>query len=346
MKPPEHICSRLNHLFLMLHAKDIAGSIDDDSDFGRLHDILRAMGAKDSDFSDGFLAAVLEEVDPARFEALQFDELPPASHTPLNSPVLRDWFFQPPAVPRFTPEYAICIGDSPFAVYEFVSFLLSRGVASLRYKQPIPIGFYVIGRTGWSRTDIDAIIDAHEGRNLQLFSQEMFLAALSTGNNPFAATPAVLSAFRAGHPGLEMVSEGWSGWVSTFVPPNHRHSSHRSGPALDWESESPLHAMGYRVGRNREYPTKRQAILKRAFIEELEQVGPPEYMAEWGEPDSAQRLHKIANLLASNCRNQKKRRRPSLEAIADWESDLDWLKTTFYHGRFKFQWPDTFVNPT
>ena len=30
-------------------------------------------------------------------------------------------------------------------------------------------------------------------------------------------------------------------------------------------------------------------------------------------------------------------------AIAEWEADLDWLRVTYYDGRYQFDWPSTEV---
>jgi hypothetical protein len=65
-------------------------------------------------------------------------------------------------------------------------------------------------------------------------------------------------------------------------------------------------------------------------------------MAEWGAPSTGPRLRKMVESLAAFARNAKRRdaRRLSV-AIAEWESDLDYLKRTYYVGRYDFVWPDT-----
>jgi hypothetical protein len=66
-------------------------------------------------------------------------------------------------------------------------------------------------------------------------------------------------------------------------------------------------------------------------------------MDEWGENNSSMRLQKLANTIASLTKNAKRRKSPPAQAISDWESDLDWLKDSFYNGRFSFHWPSANV---
>jgi hypothetical protein len=56
---------------------------------------------------------------------------------------------------------------------------------------------------------------------------------------------------------------------------------------------------------------------------------------------SAERLRKIANVIASNASNAyRKGPAPLTEAIGDWESDLSFLKRKYYVGaRLAFEWP-------
>ena len=170
----------------------------------------------------------------------------------------------------------------------------------------------------------------------------MFLGYLAKQEDPFLGGEDVLAAFRAGHEGLEFVSQGWPGWVQAFVGPNRSSPSTRS--AFDFEvEESPLRVMGYTVGQQGEQEETRHEILRRAFSEHLPIVGSSGYMQQWGEPASAQRLKKIADNLSTYCRNARNRANPPQEAISDWESDLEWLRVEYYHGHMQFHWPSTFV---
>ena len=134
-----------------------------------------------------------------------------------------------------------------------------------------------------------------------------------------------------------------AGWVTTFVQADRRHSSARRSLETELVEESPLHVLGYRVGRTGEDTVTRRRILRRAFTGKLPIVDSIEYMESWGEPESPKRLKKIADNIASYSGGMRNRPNPSEQAIEDWESDLEWLREEFYHGHFTFHWPATYV---
>ena len=49
---------------------------------------------------------------------------------------------------------------------------------------------------------------------------------------------------------------------------------------------------------------------------------------QWGNPATNERLQKIRNTLNVALGNQKGRKNPSLQAIAKWESDIDYIDKT------------------
>ena len=57
---------------------------------------------------------------------------------------------------------------------------------------------------------------------------------------------------------------------------------------------------------------------------------PQDYLDEWGEPRSKERLMKMANTIAALLRNAKNKVNQPVDAIREWESDLDWLKEKFH----------------
>lgn len=104
---------------------------------------------------------------------------------------------------------------------------------------------------------------------------------------------------------------------------------------------SPLTLLGYKAGDNGEPKTTRRRILANAFQGTLPSAQSPEYMAQWGNPDSEKRLKRIAEQVAGNARKERLKEEPSVLSIKDWEGDLSWLHETFYVGRFNFPWPTT-----
>lgn len=134
--------------------------------------------------------------------------------------------------------------------------------------------------------------------------------------------------------------DGYFKWPSTEA----RGGNGRLG-GFEAEKEGMLSFLEYRVGRTRGEPHGvRKVILRRVFEGPLPPVFSRAYMAEWGANGSPERLHKMAVSLAAFARNFKRRRTPSVaDAVKDWESDLEYLRTTFYVGKFGFGWPATAV---
>lgn len=351
LQPPTTVERRLNRLFMEECAPDIISTIrgrletspeDRDSESCGFCAILRSMGATDDDLEMLELGWCEQFNNPQLERKRHFLKLPAAAHSPFNCQELRDWYFAGRLGKRNPPERVECLGRGPFEHDDFAGFL-SRQNVSVVEQPATATGHVILGREGWNEHEIDVVIERHVGRPLRIYSQEMFLAFLAKGDDPFDGGDNVLEAFKAAHPGLDLVSRGWPGWVSTFVRPDRQHhDSLARGFASDQEI-GPLRFMGYRVGRNGEETGARRDILRAAFTGELPIVGPLQYMREWGEPNSPERLRKIADSIATFCRNMKAKRDPSLEAIEDWESDLEWLKDEFYHGHFRFHWPDTYV---
>ena len=128
---------------------------------------------------------------------------------------------------------------------------------------------------------------------------------------------------------------GWFPWPSTVAD-----GGDGSVSGEEWLGTGPLKFLGYTVGSNGEPKGVRWAVLERAFNVALPPVFPPQYLAAWGDPGSAQRLHKIADSIAAFARNAKRRDPGGLgAAIADWVTDLDHLHDKFYATQFGFDWP-------
>jgi len=111
-----------------------------------------------------------------------------------------------------------------------------------------------------------SLIDSRVGQSLKIYSQEMFVTFLGKrAADPFYQGPLVLEAFKEGHDGLEFISRGWSGWVQTYVRDDWKNQPVGLGSCDGWEKESPLHIMGYHVGKTGQYIDKRRQILRRSI---------------------------------------------------------------------------------
>jgi hypothetical protein len=103
-----------------------------------------------------------------------------------------------------------------------------------------------------------------------------------------------------------------------------------------------LRRYGYKVGKNGLSQSERWEILDAVFLRPLLQMENTAYLSEWGQPNTARRLQKLAESIAAFTRNAKRRNLSSFsKAIEDWETDLAYLKRTYYNNRFSFQWPRT-----
>lgn len=106
-------------------------------------------------------------------------------------------------------------------------------------------------------------------------------------------------------------------------------------------SQGLLRLSGYKVGRDGERESTRRKILNYIFLKDtLSDVDDKEYAEEWGKPRTSRRLKKLADSIAAFTRNAKRNPNAMDHAIVDWESDLDYLRETFYKKWHEFPWPD------
>jgi len=100
--------------------------------------------------------------------------------------------------------------------------------------------------------------------------------------------------------------------------------------------------LGYRVGVTGLLSTAREEVLDWVYMNSLPFVNSTSYMREWGQPATGTRLRKTAESIAAFCRNAKRSNSNRLSvAIDEWESDLEYLRTKYYVGRYSFVWPHT-----
>jgi hypothetical protein len=130
--------------------------------------------------------------------------------------------------------------------------------------------------------------------------------------------------------------DGWFPWPLTNAPAT---KFGYLGDVFDYK-DGLLSYVGYKVGHNGERGQVRREILDCIFYKELPNVCSKEYMEEWGDPHSPNRLMKLANAIAAFARNEKRNRRGDYsKAVQERERDLDYLYRRYYKGYFKFNWP-------
>ncbi len=124
-------------------------------------------------------------------------------------------------------------------------------------------------------------------------------------------------------------------WPTTNAPGGNRRLS-----GTLWPEKGLLSYLGYHVGERGLPTAERQAILDAVYLEAVPTLNNPVYMADWGSPHSSLRLQKIAESIASFCRLRKRSDRTfTSAAVANWESDLAYLKQKHYDGVYDFPWP-------
>lgn len=187
-------------------------------------------------------------------------------------------------------------------------------------------------------------------KDIQFTSQEGLLACLfsdcsSPTNLPapwpdhFSAHPFVgkLETFRR----KEKKDENFN-WPSTAAEPS---TGSGTVDKDSWPHIGLLSYAGYAVGLKGKQEAVRWQVLSRVFeMVTLPRLESEVYVLSWGVAKSASRLRKMAESIAAFCRNAKRKDGSDMDlAIDEWESDLAWLKRTYYDGRFDraFAWPET-----
>jgi hypothetical protein len=131
-------------------------------------------------------------------------------------------------------------------------------------------------------------------------------------------------------------------WPSTEAYPGNGGLETR-----EWIADGMLRYLGYTVGINGLSDDERQLILEEAFRSQLPPAFPPEYLDEWGMPETSARLQKLAETIAAFTRNARRKRASRMDtAITHWERDLQYLYDQFYIGVFRFVWPATSIQST
>lgn len=236
-------------------------------------------------------------------------------------------------------------GNGQFAEEDFDEMLRRCGVG-VALPGESDSDVLIVVQNDWDSDALDAAMAARKGGQLRVYSQEMVLACLMLGADLFEICSAEdLLAFADGHAGLEYFSTPGFRWPATEVSASSQQLV-VDFAAGAWPETGVLKYMGHKVGRQGLRVAKRRETLHRTLEVELVagSVGAAEYIKQWGAPRSQERLHKVANCLASFSRNHKRIVTADFsKAIADWESDLEYLRDTYYRPAMKFQWPNSEV---
>ena len=182
----------------------------------------------------------------------------------------------------------------------------------------------IVGRVGWSATELRNLIDAHQGQSLRIYSQEMFLTKLATGRDPFdEGDIELLEAFAEDHPALQFLMALPDPWpdISDSLADDVVVVEPGSYGGV---SQSPLNILDYHAGRTaNQSASMRRSIIVQCFESRhlpFSDDSSDEYKEQWGRSRSAQRLYRIALHLKILADGQGKV--PSKhQARLDWISD-------------------------
>lgn len=129
----------------------------------------------------------------------------------------------------------------------------------------------------------------------------------------------------------------------TSVTSTIKQQTEPSPNQSSWEfsgGESALYRAGYRTGASSRLTKSHRRKLLTSFYENFATSDiEKEYKGQIGLPRTSQRLFYMASVIAYNVRMRKANDPEKYEkAIADWESDLEFLKNNFYESG---NWPST-----
>jgi hypothetical protein len=263
--------------------------------------------------------------------------------TSFYNPTVMRWLVQEgdPETAEVPNGWLGFVGEGPWS-----ETLLFEALQDVGYEfWPLPdadLRHLIVGRKGWTKEALVEQIDAVDGEPLRIYSEEMFLAKLITGRDPFDSNDVdLLLAFAKGHPALEyllslqepwpIVSEGDGGSIDEVDGDDY-------GVA-----ETPLHLLGYHVGATSQLTvSERRDLLTQCFKThsiEFTKDSSEDYRRKWGRGGSAQRLYRMAVHIKWLVDGQgKDPRKP--QARMDWINDLEWLRKTFHDSiKRRFEWP-------
>lgn len=231
------------------------------------------------------------------------------------------------------------LGHGPYSNAAITSALTARRREA--YFAEVPVCALVVGRDGW-QDGLHAVVQAHRGHELRVYSQEMLLTLLLTREDPHALGPARIVELFGDHPALRnLVEHEHFDWPTLRVP--EPDSDDSSLPRGVFRDVGILDCFGYRVGYAAVRPEARQRALTRAYEKPVPGRTPPMLRDRIATERTPARLHQIADAIASQYRLASRRRNADMScALEHWRDDLEWLKVRYYDTleSLPFRWPE------
>ena len=261
----------------------------------------------------------------------------------FSHPLVLRWLLQDsnPETAEVPNGWVSLLGHGPWAEQLFVDEISEQGFVFWQIPDS-DIRHLVLGRDGWTKGQLLSQIDAAEDEKIRIYSQEMFLAKLITGRDPFdAGNDELLYAFAEDHPALTFLISLSQPWPEICI--NGGESVHQIDGDDFGVKASPLGLLGYHVGASSSLSAKeRRQILDECFKRgklEFSAESSEAYRNKWGRASSAQRLYRMAVHLKWLVDTQGKDYRKEV-ARDEWLRDLAWLRENHYEKvKHRFEWP-------
>ena len=218
------------------------------------------------------------------------------------------------------------IGDGPFEVGDLEGLLPSDATVVIDGTVDEP-DIVVLGTHNFDEDEISAAVDARHDET-SFLPQDGFLDLVLFGYDWWANHVNLLNRSVDSHPGMSYLNSLQSlhsfKWPGTDAPES-TETTGATDSAGDFNTETPLHRLGYNVSK----PTSRSArwlILSGVAVPTL------------GLEEVAQTIANHIRLRKTQVGGAERYRR----AIGEWEHDLARLKSTYYQGSSaNFYWPST-----
>lgn len=190
---------------------------------------------------------------------------------------------------------------------------------------------FIVGTTGVEIDELAQVLESRMEDSLpvRLYSQELWLLYLMTGQDPLMLEPELLrDAFGLKHPVLgAFVNPEWD-WPELGVA-----SGGSGGDVFSLErGASPLHGFGYRAGvgtlRSERRKTLEEFLACKSLLSYFDaDHHDTDYRNSWGRPSSGGRLRRMVNHVRWLYRFQGASPR-KIQARNDWREDLEWMRKT------------------
>lgn len=123
--------------------------------------------------------------------------------------------------------------------------------------------------------------------------------------------------------------------------PSKAPTTDAQADSKDWPDIGLLGALGYKVRKSGKPEYRRRSILRVAFERDVTPYVGEEIAAEWGKPNTVERLQKMVQSLGAFSRNARNRNDRRLDtAIQHWDQDVQFLKREFSDLADEVRWPD------